>query len=309
MGLIRVIGQADVLFQFGPAGSGWEPLAGNWNDEGGDSIGAFDPSTNVYRLRNSNTEGQADVLAQFGPRGSGYIPIAGNWDGIDGDTRGGFDPGTSVFRLRNTNDSGPSDQLFQFGPRNSGWLPIVGDWDNDGDDTIGLYDPATGVFRLRNSHSGGQADVLFQFGPRNSGWLVVSGDFNNDGLDTVGLFDAGSIVDERNPAGDGALGFLWKPISDNTGRLVVLLPAYEFFTETEPRVVAVEIHTDSPPSEATFVERGVYTGDSNPNRPTYRYTRSGQSYEQEFGSVWLMVFESNGDITGFFIPQPGSRLD
>ena len=67
-------GQADVLFQFGPAGSGWKPLAGNWNDEGGDSIGAFDPSTNVYRLRNSNTEGQADVVAQFGPRGSGVYP-------------------------------------------------------------------------------------------------------------------------------------------------------------------------------------------------------------------------------------------
>ena len=69
-------------------------------------------------------------------------------------------------------------------------------------------------------------------------------------------------------------------------------------------MVAVEIHTDSPPSEATFVERGVYTGDSNPNRPTYRYTRSGQSYEQEFGSVWLMVFESNGDITGFSFRNP-----
>lgn len=166
---------------------------------------------------------------------------------------------TGLWRLRNSNSGGQADVVFQFGPRNSGWLPIAGSWDGIGVDTIGLFDPSSSIFRLRNTNDSGPSDQLFQFGSRNSGWLAVSGDFNNDGLDTVGLFDAGSIVDERNPAGDGALGFLWKPISDNTGKLVVLLPAYEFFTETEPRVGAVEIHTDSPPSEVTFVERGVYT--------------------------------------------------
>lgn len=79
-------------------------------------------------------------------------------------------------------------------------------------------------------------------------------------------------------------GFVWKPVSEGDGNLVVLLPA----TAGD---VLVGVNT----------ERGRYVGRTNGNRPTYRFSRPGGAYPP--GSVLTI-----GSLQ-LVVPVPGRRYD
>ena len=66
-------------FIFGALGS--LPLTGDWNGDGVDTIGVFNPNTGVMGLNNTNTSGNGigDLVFNFGQ--SGDVPVAGEWDG------------------------------------------------------------------------------------------------------------------------------------------------------------------------------------------------------------------------------------
>lgn len=218
-------GGANAAFPFGPANSGWLPVAGDWNADGVQSIGLFNPATSTFFLKNFNSAGPADLAFSYGPAGAGWIPLVGDWNGDGVQTVGLYSPSTSSFFLRNSNSAGAANISFGYGPSGSGWLPIVGDWNGDGVDTIGLYNPFTSTFFLRNTNSSGPANIVFSYGPA-AGWKPIAGDWNGDGVDTVGLYNpststfflrdvnAGGAADwtfSYGPAGSGwtALGGNW----------------------------------------------------------------------------------------------------
>jgi hypothetical protein len=70
---------------------------------------------------------------------------------------------------------------------------------------------------------------------------------------------------------EGAIGpakaILWKPIADSGGKLVVLLPA----DMGTPSVSVTKL-------DGTPIENGKFVNLSNPNRATYRFTKSGGNY-------------------------------
>jgi len=68
-------GTADITFQFGAGGG--QPVAGDWNGDGTDTIGFMTP-TGTWYLRNANAGGAADYTFSFG---AGGMPVAGDWDG------------------------------------------------------------------------------------------------------------------------------------------------------------------------------------------------------------------------------------
>lgn len=185
-------------FCFGPADSGWLPLTGDFNADGVDTVGVYDPQAAGFHLKNVNANGPenrgADVILKFGPAGNfGWTPLAGDWDGDGVDTLGLYDPSVGGFHLKNSlTQGGGADLVFCFGPGgNRGWTPIIGDWDGDGVDTIGLYDTHTATFTLRASNSPLSDDLAatpFAFGPADAGWLPIAGDFNGSGYDTIGLY-------------------------------------------------------------------------------------------------------------------------
>jgi hypothetical protein len=179
-------GQADVTVGFGPAGQGWIPLSGDWNNDGIDTIGLYNPANGFFFLKNSNTPGAADLTFGFGPAGQGWIPITGDWNGDGIDTVGLYNPANGFFFLRNSNTPGAADRTFGFGPTNL--RPIVGDWNGDGIDTVGVYSAASGAYFLRNVHSGGAADITVVYGPAGQTWKPILGDWNGDSLVTVGLY-------------------------------------------------------------------------------------------------------------------------
>ncbi len=109
------------------SGAAYLPVVGDWNGDGTDTIGAFDPQTATWYLRNSNSPGAPDVIAPFAYGSPGWIPVVGDWDGDGRDSIGVFDPATAVWYLKNDNSQGaPNIAPFAYGSPN--WRPVTGDW-------------------------------------------------------------------------------------------------------------------------------------------------------------------------------------
>ena len=68
-------GFADIQINYGLPGD--QPITGDWNNDGVDTIGIYRNGT--FYLRNTNTIGFADLVFALGINGD--MPIAGNWDG------------------------------------------------------------------------------------------------------------------------------------------------------------------------------------------------------------------------------------
>jgi len=195
-----------------PGGGGSAPGPGTT------TMGAYNPDTATFYLRNSNTPGNADLTLLYG--NVGLKPVVGDWDG-DGDaTLGSYDPDTATYYLRDSNTQGPADGTILYG--NLGWIPIAGDWDGNGTDTIGAYDPATSKFYLRNSNTPGNADYPpFQFGNANAGWIPLAGDWDGNGITSIGVYNPNTATfylrnaNNNGPANYslvyGAVG--WKPVT------------------------------------------------------------------------------------------------
>ncbi|MEA1052544.1 S8 family serine peptidase [Lamprobacter modestohalophilus] len=180
-------GIADEVIRFGPRGTDWIPLTGDWRGKGRAGIGLFDPVTSVFYLKNDRTSGSADTF--FGSYIDNWVPLVGDWDGDGVDTVGGYVPDDGTFYLFNTNLDVDPDLVFTYGPSGEGWIPIVGDWDGDGGDSIGLYNPEAGVFHLKDDNRSGTADWIFQYGRAGVSWLPIAGDWDRNGVDGIGLYD------------------------------------------------------------------------------------------------------------------------
>ena len=61
-----------------PAGN---PIVGDWNNDGTDTVGLYNPATARYYLRNTNSAGVADTSFTYGAANSGWAPLAGDWNG------------------------------------------------------------------------------------------------------------------------------------------------------------------------------------------------------------------------------------
>src|SRR6476659_3273164 len=81
------------------------PLSGDWNGDGVDTIGLYDPSTGAFTLQDPSPNRAGDIAFHCGPGGSS-IPITGDWDGDGVDTIGLYVPSTAAFFLRNSNSAG-----------------------------------------------------------------------------------------------------------------------------------------------------------------------------------------------------------
>lgn len=95
----------------------------------------------------------------------------------------------------------------------------------------------------------------------------------------------------------GSGGFLWKPVSEGDGKLVVLLPS-----SLRGRVSGAEIQKGG-----SLVERGKFAGDThNGNRPHYRFSKPGAGYGS---GLTLVAFLNGGGKKSWSIPNGGSRVE
>jgi hypothetical protein len=218
-------GATSISYGYGAPGAGWVPLAGDWNGDGTDTVGMFDPVDSCFYLTNSTTGGMAQITFCFGAANAGWMPVVGDWNGDGIDTVGLYDPTSSVFYLTNKHQAGFAEISFGYGAPQAGWTPLAGDWDGDGVDSVGLYAPDASRFYLRNTNSSGMADISVAFGQAGAGWKPVVGDWDGDGTTTIGVFDPiASVFYERNTNTSGYADYCvsfgapsagWTPLAGN----------------------------------------------------------------------------------------------
>jgi hypothetical protein len=155
------------------------PLAGDWDGDGRDTVGAYDPATRQFTLWSALA---ADALSTttppIGPFGA--IPFVGNWDGTPGDQVGVYEPLAHRFSFFYV--SGAEARPSQvFGA--DGDVPIIGDWDGDGIDDIGTYTPSSRTFSMLWPDGTVRTRI---FGAVNDTPIV--GDWNGNGVDDIGVF-------------------------------------------------------------------------------------------------------------------------
>jgi hypothetical protein len=163
-----------LTFGTGPA----RPVPGDWDGNGHDSVGVYNPANRRFSVRNGLTSGAADLnTPPIGPFGA--IPFSGNW-GRGGDELGVYDPMTRQFSFYSVHGAQVRPTRTFGAP---GDLPIIGDWNGDGVDDIGTYTPATTTFTMLWPDG---SVVSKMFGQPDDTPLV--GDWNGDGVDEIGTF-------------------------------------------------------------------------------------------------------------------------
>ena len=80
-------GAHDERFDFGT--ESLSPVSGDWDRDGVDTIGVWDPATALFSLLNEHEAGPADIEFLYGlpspPTDEPWIPIMGDWDGPGAD--------------------------------------------------------------------------------------------------------------------------------------------------------------------------------------------------------------------------------
>ena len=163
---------------YGPANSGDIPIVGDWNANGTDTVGLYDPKTSTFYLRNSNTSGMADVTFVYGTANAGLVPSPATGTGRQGHDCSVQPDDVDVF---------PAEQQYQrHGQRHlhvrrgqQPWIP----WSATGMETartaLGSTTRRLGLLP-ENTNEGGYADVVFMYGTPNSGSMPITGDWMGD---------------------------------------------------------------------------------------------------------------------------------
>jgi len=163
-----------------------------------DSVGVFDPSSGIWRLRYPD-----DRLAEFYYGIPGDTPLMGDWDCDGIDTVAMYRPSSGFVYLRQKNDFGVADRHFYYGI--PGDEPIAGDWDGDGCDSLAIFRPAEARIYVSNTLGTRPADFSFSYG--SDGYRPFAGDFDGDGRDSIGFLTPSGVIVHRNQLGAGPNDF------------------------------------------------------------------------------------------------------
>jgi Bacterial Ig domain len=172
---------------------GWLPLAGDWNGDGIDDVGLFDPALREYHLWVKADSGGWTSLPVFQHpvAAQGGWPLAGNWDGVGGDEVGLYLPAARRFQLVAANEHGAAvnDFVFELAGAQGAWLPIAARWAAGlgATGTVGLYGLDARVLEVRHSNTPGAADFVESFPSLPPGLLPIAARWGR--ADNIGFYD------------------------------------------------------------------------------------------------------------------------
>jgi hypothetical protein len=128
-----------LTFTYGNLGD--RPIAGDWNNDGTDTIGVYRvPMTGPQFIEaDANQTITGGTTVDFGDLGD--TPLAGDWNGDGIDTPGVFRAVAAVGRWGFLTANASGSLVDGFGYGNADDTPVVGDWDANGTDTAALVRP------------------------------------------------------------------------------------------------------------------------------------------------------------------------
>ncbi len=104
------------------------------------------------------------------------------------------------------------------------------------------------------------------------------------------------LPSERETA-DGPGGYVFKPISESDSKLVILINA---------KYVDIAGHLSLLKENGEFIEKGLFWGPTNGDRPTYRFKKPGKDYPS---NIWVRADFTDGTHKFWFVPNPSQRYD
>lgn len=185
-------------------------VTGDWDGDGTDGIGIYNPLTGTWFLVDTLTDSPsaplpADYVIFIDPVNPGdYLPITGNWNGTGGDGIGIYNTTTGTMFLVDDATQGaagpaPADYTIFIDPNGGAYLPITGDWDGMGDtDGVGVFNTTTGTMFLVDDATQGvgsgaaPADWSIFMDPNAAPYLPITGNWDGSGGDGVGIWDTTS---------------------------------------------------------------------------------------------------------------------
>jgi len=320
------VGNADYDISFGYYPNNI-PITGDWDGDGDDDIGGFNPGNNNFYLYSLNLGVSSATSYQDVPFGiSGDKPIIGDWDG-DGDDDVGvyrkFDPdyNNNLVYYFDLDLSGDQTELTAIPLGNNEDFPVIGDWDHDGDDDIGLY--RSGTF-LIDPNFNVPHDIVYL----NNGIIKVGVDMQWGGAISVIMHNGMNLLDNHDTGRLGQVAFYddssaWNPVQGgdkaNQGSPVIdhYAQTNVIYTKTQPRDWITGGLTD------TYVEQWVSL-DGQSVKVQYKLTHFGTDthtfHDQELPCAYinsrlyrLITYTNsqpwtNDAINEFSIPQtdPGT---
>ena len=114
--------------------AGVQAFSGDFNQDGVDTLGLFDPASSEVYLRDENSPGFPQTAFQFPGATATDQALAGNWTGSGRDTVALFNSVDGRVLLANGNSSGATTS-FHFTGLPASTLPVAGDWNNTGHDS------------------------------------------------------------------------------------------------------------------------------------------------------------------------------
>lgn len=124
---------------------------------------------------------------------------------------------------------------------------------------------------------------------------------NSGEIDLSAIATEGETVTPNGTEIDGDGGFLFKPVSDTTGNLVVLFPS--IYSNLISSVVLKN-------SADEVIETGVSKGFGNPDaggdRDHYKFNKPGSSYEKD---LTVEMTLNDGRVVKYKIPDPSQRYE
>jgi len=106
-----------------------------------------------------------------------------------------------------------------------------------------------------------------------------------------------AVVGGQHSESGGSGGFLYKPVSDNSGKLVVLMPS-----KLAGMVAGVKIYDPA----GNLLESGRYTGNGNGGRDHYRFKRTGAAYPD---GLLVEATLTTGDKVTYRIGETSKRTE
>lgn len=95
----------------------------------------------------------------------------------------------------------------------------------------------------------------------------------------------------------GGSGFLWKPVSESNGRLIVLIPS-----QYTGRIGSVFLARRT----GTVIEQGSFVGVFNGGRAHYRFGGVGASYGS---GIFVVADLSGGASVNWYVPNGAARTE
>ncbi|MCB1055397.1 MAG: VCBS repeat-containing protein [Acidobacteria bacterium] len=170
------------------------PVAGDWDGDGTDEVGVWDPVQRVFFLGVSarRVTFPPGTLPPVSSTPEALLPIAGDWDGDGTDEVGVMATETGDFFLLDSL-AGTSVNTFRLGDGRAmapgDRRPVAGDWDGDGDDSVGIFNQRVGRLRLINENRAGMTEITCLDTGLMSGLRPVAGRWGDIGRERVLLYN------------------------------------------------------------------------------------------------------------------------